>query len=93
MAQVVLDRLRTQEQRRRRLTGRLPAREQQRDLQLLRGQFVDRARVAPAQRLAARGQLGARLLGPRLGIEALERLDRGTQLLARQNATRARRRR
>ena len=70
VAQVVLDRLRAEEQRGGGLPRGLAAGQQQRDLQLLRGQLVDRARVAPPQRLAGRRELGcgpARPTGARRG--------------------------
>jgi hypothetical protein len=43
-------------------------------------------RLAAPERLAARAQLAARPLGPRLGGDALERLERGSQLIARVDA-------
>jgi len=49
----------------------------------LRGQVVARARIGAPDRLAARPQLGARTLGPRLGAEALEAPERAAELLAR----------
>ena len=51
VAQVVLDGLRAQEQRGRGLPGGLPPGEQDGDLQLLRGQLVERVRV-PARRVS-----------------------------------------
>ena len=66
VAQVVLDGLRAEEDRRGRLARRPALREQLRDLQLLRGELVERAGVAPpgaSRPVAASSALG--LVGPR----------------------------
>src|SRR5262249_15872999 len=59
-----------------------PLRDVARDLPLLRRQLVDRRPIALAGGLAGRSQLGARPLDPRLGTEALECLEGGTELHA-----------
>ena len=55
--------------------GRPPLGEEQPDLQLLRCQRVEGARVPAARRLARRGELRRRLLRPRLGADPVEELD------------------
>src|SRR2546423_7969123 len=82
MAEVVLDRLRAEEHRRRRLARRLATCQQPCDLELLRGQLVERARVAAARRFASRLQLGACLVGPGVRAERLELGQGCAQLLA-----------
>jgi hypothetical protein len=74
--QVVFHRLGRQEQRGRGLPGGFPAGEQQRDLQLLRRQHVGRAGVPWLAGFPGGGQLGAGPLGPRPGVERLERVRR-----------------
>src|SRR4051794_40437933 len=82
VAQVVLDGLRAQKDRRRGLARRPALREQLRYLQLLRGELVQRAGIAPPGGLPGRSQLGVGLVGPAAGAQALERLKRGPQLFA-----------
>src|SRR4249919_1158540 len=82
LVQVVLDRLRAEEELRGDVLVRLPLADQAGDLQLLRRQLVDRARISSTHCLAGRTQLGTRPLRPGLGTELLEAVDRGTQLLA-----------
>src|SRR3954451_24774478 len=84
--QVVLDGLRTQEDRRGRLAGGLAVGQEARDLALLRRQLIECRRVATARGCAGRRQLGAGLIGPRRRAEALERLERRVQLVARADA-------
>src|SRR5215475_1379109 len=78
-----LDRPRREEQ----LGGDLLVREafgdQASDLELLRGQLVDGARVALPRSLTCGLQLGPRTLGPRLGAESLEGLERESKMHAR----------
>ena len=86
VAEVVVDRPRREKQ----LGGDLlvgePLCDEAGDLQLLWRQLIDRARVALARRLAGGAQLGARSLGPGLGSEALEPLERSAQLHTRVGA-------
>src|SRR3954471_18125061 len=82
VAEVVLDRLGAEEQRRGGLARRLARGEQEPDLQLLGRERVDRAWLAPAQRLARGRELRAGAVGPRPRVEALERLPRRAPLLA-----------
>ena len=56
------------------------------DLELLRGELVDRARVALAGGLAGGAQLRPRALGQRLGAVGLERRERGAELRPRGGA-------
>ena len=57
-----------------------PLGDELRDVHLLRGEVVERARVALAGGLAAGAQLAARALGPQRGAERLEALERGAQV-------------
>src|SRR3954447_8941116 len=86
VTEVVFDRLGTEEERRGRLARRLPLGEETRDLQLLRREVVERARVAAARRLARGRELRPSLLGPRVRTERLEHRQSLTQLLARADA-------
>src|SRR3954452_19946619 len=86
VTQVVLDRLGTEEERRGSLARRLPLGEETRDLQLLRREVVEGARVAAARRLARGRQLRPSLLGPRMRAELLEHRQSLAQLLARMDA-------
>src|SRR3954451_19800717 len=52
------------------------------DLDLLRRQLVDRARIPLARRLAAGAQLAVRALGPWCRTDALELVQGGSQMLA-----------
>src|SRR2546423_3435972 len=81
--QVVLDRLRAEEEPRGGLARRAPAREEQRDLELLRCQVSEGAGGAAPRRLAGGGELRARKLGPRRGSEPLEELQPAPKLLPR----------
>src|SRR4051794_21579516 len=83
VAEVVLDRLRAEEERRRGLPRRPSLGEQERDLELLRRQLVERARLPAPGRLAGRGQLRPRELRPRRGTEVVEDADRPPEALAR----------
>src|SRR3954467_8512561 len=65
VAQVVLDRLRAEKQRRRSLACGAPFGEEDGDLELLRREVVEGARIAATGGLAGGCQLGARKLGPR----------------------------
>jgi hypothetical protein len=58
VTEAILDRLGAQEQLAGGPTGGEPAAQQQRNLQLARGQLVQRADITPARRLAGRGKLG-----------------------------------
>src|SRR4051794_25508614 len=87
VAQVVLDRLRAEEHRRRRLARRPPAGEEERDLELLRRELIQRRRIAPACGLARRAELGACQVRPRRRAERVECLDRRPKLPARTGAT------
>jgi hypothetical protein len=80
--QVILDGLRAQEQGSGGFPGRAPLGQAQRDLDLLRGQVVERGLVSPPGGLAGRGELGPCHLRPRVGAEAVEHVDRGAKLLA-----------
>src|SRR4051812_34080200 len=86
VTQVVLDRLGTEEKRRGSLTRGLPLGEETRDLQLLRREVVERARVAAASGLARGRKLRASLLGPRARAERFEHPQSLAQLLARSDA-------
>ena len=76
VAQVVLDRLGAQEQRRGGLARGPAGGEHQGDLQLLGCQLVDRVGLTAAKRLAGRLELGPCPLGPRLSVECAEDLLR-----------------
>src|SRR5437016_14264068 len=67
--QVVLDRLRAEEEFRGGLARRAAAGEEQRDLELLGRQVSERAGVAPPRRFPGGAQLGARKLRPRRRTE------------------------
>src|SRR5215470_6261987 len=67
LAQVVLDRARAEEELSGHLLVRVALADEARDLQLLRRQLVDRARVALARGLPRRPQLTARALRPWFG--------------------------
>ena len=82
VAQVVLDRLRAEEQRGGGLPRGPPAGEHAGDLQLLRRQVVEAGGAAALGGLAGGAQLGGRLVGPRDGAEPLERRERGPQVRA-----------
>jgi hypothetical protein len=82
VAEVVFDRLRAEEQRGRRLPCRFSRCEQERNLQLLRRQFVDHARLPPPASLARGRELGTGPIGPGAGVEALEHINGGAELLA-----------
>jgi hypothetical protein len=83
--EVVLDRLGAEEQRGRGFPRRLPPGEQQRDLQLLRRQIVEGARVPGPARFAGGRELGAGPLSPGPGVEAVEGVHRRAELLAGQH--------
>src|SRR5690242_5311289 len=82
VAEVVLNGLRAQEERRGGLAHGAAAGEEQRDLQLLRCQVVERRRVAAPRGLAGRRELAARPLGPRRRAEVVERREGRAQLVA-----------
>ena len=86
-AEVVLDRLRAEEQRGGDLAVGAALGDLERDLELLGGQLVggDGGR-GRAGRAAGGAQLRARALGPRLGAEALEHRERGAERGARVGA-------
>src|SRR5437016_7370260 len=79
--QVILDRLRAEEEPRGGLARRAAAGEQQRDLELLGRQVSERAGVAAPRRLSGRGELGARELRPRRRSKPVEELERAPELL------------
>lgn len=68
VAQVVVDSLWTQQQRRRGLARGLSAGQQQRDLELLGRQLVERRRVPAAESLPGGLKLGVGSVGPRTGV-------------------------
>ena len=80
VAQVVLHRLRAQEERRRCLTGRAAVGEKQADLQLAGGQLDDRSGRPSLSGLTGGPQLGERGVRPALGAEPLEVVERCPQL-------------
>src|SRR5204863_2767227 len=86
VSQVVLDRLRTEEDGRCSLARRLALRKQQRDLKLLRRQLVERRHVAAACGFAGRGELGRGRVGPRRRTQARKRLVCRAQMLTRFDA-------
>src|SRR5439155_15378523 len=79
--EVVLDRLRAEEEGGSRLTRRPSSREELCDLELLRGERVCRGRVPTAGGLPGRLELRARELRPRVGAEAVEDLECRAELL------------
>src|SRR3954468_8827699 len=81
-AQVVVDGALAEEQLRRDFPVGGTACDEARDLDLLRRQLVDRARIPLARRLAAGPQLTARTLGPWRRPNALELAQRGSQMVA-----------
>src|SRR2546423_10517688 len=81
--QVVLDRLRAEEEACRSLARCLSPRQQEGDLQLLRRQVAQGAGIAASSGFPRRRQLRARELGPRRRTEPVEDLDRGAQFLPR----------
>ena len=81
MPQVVLDGLRAEEERGRRLPRGLAVREQQRDLQLAGGQVDDRPGLAPPQGQSGGVQLRQRDVGPAPGAEPLEVVQGRAQVL------------
>ena len=86
VAQVVLDRLRAEEHGCRGFARGPAAGEEERDLELLRGQAAEPARVARSDALTRRGELGAGGPGPRRGAEIVEDVERASQVLARADA-------
>src|SRR2546423_10240403 len=74
--QVVLDRLRAEEEPRGGLARRAAAGEEQRDLELLGCQVSERAGVAAPRRFTGGRQLGARKLRPRRRSKPVEELER-----------------
>src|SRR6476619_1754900 len=81
--EVVLDRLRAEERRRCRLASRSPLCQQERDLELLRCQLVQRRDVAPPGRLSRRVELRACELCPRRRADLVEGVDSRAQLFPR----------
>ena len=79
----MLDRPRRQEQLGRDLLVGEALRDEACNPKLLGGQLIDRARVAFPRCFAGRAQLGPGTLGPWLGPEQLESLERGAELDAR----------
>src|SRR4051794_1371088 len=86
LAQVVLDRPRTDEQLRTDLRVRMPLGGQPGDLRLLRRQQVPRLRREPAHGLARGLEFAAGAFGERLGAHRDEQLVGGAELLARVRA-------
>src|SRR3954451_22429221 len=82
LAQVVIDGALAEEQLRRDFPVGGTACDEARDLDLLRRQLVDRARIPLARRLAAGAKLTARTLGPWRRPNALELGQRGSQRVA-----------
>jgi hypothetical protein len=83
MPEVELDRARAEEELRGSFLVRSASRDDARDLQLLRGQLVDSARVTFARRLAASTKLGAGTLGPGRCPQLFEELERDPEMLTR----------
>ena len=83
MAEVELDRLDAEKERRGRLAVRGAAGDDRGDLQLLGRQRIFRPLRRRQHRLARRTQLAAGAVGPRLRAESLERLQSGPEQLAR----------
>src|SRR6266550_8113839 len=81
VVQVELDCLRTEEERRGRLSVRLPLGDDQRDLELLRCQLVARGGVGWAQACAGGSELCPGARAPRDRAQAVERLSRGLEVL------------
>src|SRR5438046_3168737 len=81
-AEVRLDRLRAQEERRARLLVCRAARDDESDLKLLGGQLLGRVRVAPPRRLAAGCELRSCALAPGGCAQTLEGLQGLTQRLS-----------
>src|SRR5437868_7434859 len=79
-AEVILDRLRTEEHRCGGLACRAALRQQERDLQLLRCQLVERRRVSLARLLARRLELRTGEIRPRRCTKRVERFERRTPL-------------
>lgn len=79
----MLDRPRREEELGRDLLVGEALRNEARDLKLLGRELVGGARVALSRRLAGRAQLDPRPLRPLSGVEALEPLQRRSQVLAR----------
>jgi len=77
VSQMEVDRARTEEQLRGDVPVGTPLGDQVGDLDLLGGQVVERARVAPATPLAARTELGAGALSPQRRSQGLEQIERG----------------
>src|SRR5689334_1091217 len=75
LAQVVLDRLRAEEERRGGLARRSPFDEQETDLELLRREGAARVGPPPADGLARRLQLHGCSFSPPCGSEVLERVE------------------
>ena len=83
LAQVVLDRLGAHEELRGGVAVARPGGDELGDAQLLRGEVVDRRRVALARALARGVELAAGALRPEVRADALERLEGRAQLRAR----------
>ena len=82
-AQVILNRLRTEEEGGCSLPGGLAAREDLRDTELLSRERLRGRHASSACRLAGGEELAASHLSPRLGTQTFENLERHTQLAAR----------
>src|SRR5262249_23519551 len=83
LAKVVVDRAWTEEELRCDLAVSRAARDETRDLQLLRREVAQRARIALARGLSRRAELVARALLPRRRSELLEPRHRSAQVVAR----------
>src|SRR3990170_18645 len=81
--EVRLDRLRAEEERCARLAVRRPARDDEGDLELLRGQLLRCGGRPPSRLLSGGGELGVDALLPGRSVEALEGLERRMEALAR----------
>lgn len=82
LGEVVLDRLRAEEEGLGRLLVARARGDGPQDLKLLRRQLVETAGIAPARRLTGGLELGAGALCPRRSLEAFEELVGDAQVLA-----------
>jgi hypothetical protein len=90
VSEVPLDRLRAQEELSSNLAIRLPLRDDQHDLDLLRCELVRRSRVSPTEPLIGRAQLRTRSLCPGVRLDTLEHGERGAQFFTRGDPVAAR---
>src|SRR5919109_1352819 len=83
VAEMEVDGARAQKELGRHLSVGETLRDEAGDLQLLRGQFVSRARIASACPLAARPELYVRALRPQRRLQRFEPVESRSQMLAR----------